>query len=89
MKGQSKRRDGLDVTDGEVTIPDNGGTRSGQDRRRIEENAFQGEEKRSGTDRRTGNDRRSGLTRRQTPDRRNKNGYWNGSRIERRDAFRK
>jgi len=79
----------LDVTDEEVSIPDNGGTRSGQDRREIEKKAFHGDEKRSGSDRRAGRDRRSGPTRRQTPDRRNKDGYWDGSRIERRDAFRK
>jgi hypothetical protein len=51
--------------------------------------AFQGEEKRSGAERRQTEDRRSGLTRRQTPDRRNIDPYWDGSRIERRDAFRK
>lgn len=78
----------LDVTDGDVIIPDNGGSRSGQDRRKIKK-AFQGENKRSGKDRRKGDDRRSGLTRRQTPDRRNQDAYWDGSRIERRDAFRK
>jgi hypothetical protein len=36
-----------------------------------------------------GSDRRSGLTRRNTPDRRSTNLYWDGSRIERRDAYRK
>jgi hypothetical protein len=79
----------LDVTEEDVIVPDNGGTRSGQDRRNIEKKAFHGDDKRSGKDRRTGSDRRNGLTRRQTPDRRNQNGYWDGSRIERRDAFRK
>jgi hypothetical protein len=78
----------LDVPDEEVQIADNGGTRSGQDRRK-QIIAFQGEEKRSGKDRREGSDRRSGLTRRQTQDRRNQDMYWEGSRIERRDAFRK
>jgi len=78
----------LDVPDEEVLITDNGGTRSGQDRRK-HIIAFQGEEKRSGKDRREGSDRRSGLTRRQSPDRRNQDMYWDGSRIERRDAFRK
>ena len=78
----------LGETENEVMIPDNGGTRSGEDRRKIAQ-PFQGDEKRSGNDRRTGGDRRSGLTRRQTPDRRNQNTYWDGSRIERRDALRK
>ena len=78
----------MDVPDEEVKITDNGGTRSGQDRRK-NINAFQGEEKRSGKDRREGSDRRSGSTRRQTPDRRNQDMYWDGNRIERRDAFRK
>lgn len=89
MRMASRRGEmNLDATDGDANIPDNGGTRSGQDRRKIE-NALQGENKRSGKDRRKGSDRRSGLTRRQTPDRRSQNGYWDGSRIERRDAFRK
>ena len=78
----------LDVTENEVMIPDNGGARSGEDRRKITK-PFDGEEKRSGKDRRKGEDRRSGLTRRQTPDRRNQDNYWNGSRIERRDALRR
>jgi hypothetical protein len=79
----------LDVTEEEVRIPDNGGTRSGQERRQIQKKAFQGGEKRSGKDRRGGSDRRSGSSRRQTPDRRNQDGSWDGCRIERRDAFRK
>ena len=77
----------MDVVDDAVTIEDNGGSRSGQDRRQ-NKIVFQGKEKRSGEERRQKGDRRSGLTRRQTPDRRNTNPYWDGSRIERRDAFR-
>lgn len=69
-------------------IHDNGGTRSGLERRQKSED-FKGEERRSGKERRRGFDRRSGLTRRSTADRRNTNLYWDGSRIERRDAFRK
>lgn len=69
-------------------ILDNGGARSGKERRHNTE-GFSGGEKRSGKDRRRDFDRRSGLTRRNTPDRRNTNLYWDGSRIERRDAFRK
>lgn len=78
----------LDETENEVIIPDNGGTRTGQDRRKNAK-PFQGEDKRSGKDRREGRDRRTGLTRRQKPDRRNQDTYWDGSRIERRDALRK
>ena len=69
-------------------IHDNGGSRSGLERRQNTQD-YKGEEKRSGKERRTGIDRRSGLTRRNTPDRRSPNLYWDGSRIERRDAFRK
>jgi hypothetical protein len=78
----------LDVVDDAVTIKDNGGTRSGRDRRQ-NKIVFKGEEKRFGEERRQQEDRRKGLTRRQTPDRRNINPCWDGSRIERRDAFRK
>ena len=77
----------MDVKDAEVTIHDNGGTRSGQERRKSKKK-YHGLEKRSGEDRRKIPDRRSGLTRRQSPDRRIKNPYWDGSRIERRDAYR-
>jgi len=78
----------LDVTEEDGIIHDNGGARSGKDRRQHSE-TFSGEEKRSSKDRRRGSDRRTGLTRRKTPDRRDTNLYWDGSRIERRDAFRK
>ena len=69
-------------------IHDNGGARSGKERRHSTEK-FSGGEKRSGKDRRRDFDRRNGLTRRDTPDRLNTDSYWDGSRIERRDAFRK
>lgn len=69
-------------------VLDNGGTRSGIDRRQQNSN-HPGEERRSGRDRRRGFDRRSGLARRKNTDRRYSNNYWDGSRIERRDAFRK
>lgn len=78
----------MDQMDEEVTIHDNGGARSGNDRRQNQE-TFQGEERRLGEDRRHQDDRRSGLTRRQKPDRRNTTPSWDGNRIERRDAFRK
>ena len=78
----------MNVADDAVAIHDNGGARSGKDRRQ-NTSAFQGEERRFGQDRRQNGDRRSGLTRRKEPDRRNINPDWDGSRIERRDAFRK
>ena len=78
----------MDVTDAEVTIHDNGGTRSGHDRRKNSKK-HHGSERRSGEDRRKIPDRRGGLTQEQRLDRRNENPYWNGSRIERRDALRK
>ena len=78
----------MDVTEKDGIILDNGGTRSGKDRRQ-NPRTFQGEEQRSGQDRRQDEDRRKGLTRRKTPDRRNTNLYWDDRRIERRDAFRK
>lgn len=78
----------MDKTDEDVAIHDNGGSRSGKDRRQNQV-TFQGEERRFGEDRRHQDDRRSGLTRRQKVDRRNTTPSWDGSRIERRDAFRK
>ena len=70
-------------------IKDRGGTRSG-DERRIHIDTYNGAERRSGKDRRRGFDRRTGLPRRRQPDRREGNRfYWNGTAVERRDAFRK
>lgn len=71
-----------------IIIKDRGGTRIGTDRRKNKQ-PYDGVEKRSGLDRRKGFDRRSGLARRRTPDRRDSNGGWDGSCIERRDSFRK
>jgi len=71
----------------ETDIEDSGGTRSGIDRRQ-ENGSYKGTENRSGRDRRRGFDRRSGLARRRAPDRRNDKLDWDGSSIERRDAFR-
>lgn len=72
---------------GKVRIEDKGGTRSGNDRRQ-DHTSYGGIERRSGRDRRKGFDRRSGLARRRIPDRRSKDGSWDGSCIERRDIFR-
>ena len=70
----------------EVPIQDNGGTRSGNERR-LGRLSYQGPERRSGQDRRRGFDRRAGLDRRRSADRRR--GRWDGTSIERRDIFRK
>lgn len=78
----------MDVIEEDGIIHDNGGTRSGKDRRQ-NPRKFEGEEQRSGKERRREGDRRNGRTRRKTPDRRSINLYWDDSRIERRDAFRK
>jgi hypothetical protein len=72
----------------QIIIKDNGGTRTGIDRRKSNQ-PYKGSERRSGKDRRKGVDRRNGLSRRRTQDRRSKNGNWDGSVIERRDSFRK
>ena len=67
-------------------IHDNGGSRSGKDRRQNIA-PYEGPDNRSGKDRRKGGDRRSGRARRRVPDRRG-GGLWNVNLVERRDAFR-
>lgn len=74
-------------TDG-LEIQDQGGSRSGQERRRITE-PHGGDERRSGKDRRRGFDRRSGIERRRSSDRRNGRYFRDGEMVERRDAFRR
>jgi hypothetical protein len=69
-------------------VEDMGGTRSGQERRQKKEQ-LSGAERRSGRDRRRGFDRRSDIERRRSDDRRDRQAFWNGGPIERRDAFRK
>lgn len=76
----------MDEAQENSVIHDNGGSRSGKDRR-LNLGLYQGENQRSGSDRRCGVDRRSGQIRRKTPDRRSSM-YWNGNWVERRDAFR-
>ena len=77
----------MNETQEDSNIHDNGGSRSGNERRQNLE-PFLGEDQRSGSDRRNGLDRRSGRARRKTPDRRDAQ-HWDGSLVERRDAFRK
>lgn len=75
-------------SESEFQIKDNGGTRSGVDRRRSAAD-FDGDDRRSGRDRRRGFDRRSGIDRRRATDRRSRRFFWEGDLIERRDAFRR
>lgn len=70
------------------TAHDNGGTRTGMERRQ-QPVTFEGNDRRSGRDRRRGFDRRAGIDRRRTEDRRIGRFFWEGESVERRDAFRK
>lgn len=89
MVKEDLKREAVTSEQTAVEIVDNGGTRCGPDRRR-EGESFDGEERRTGKDRRRGYDRRTGLPRRRMQDRRNDNRfYWNGTAVERRDAFRR
>ena len=69
-------------------IEDQGGSRSGRDRRQGLKPSG-GNESRTGRDRRRGFDRRSGIERRRSSDRRNGRYFWDGESVERRDVFRK
>jgi hypothetical protein len=69
-------------------IKDNGGTRSGIDRRQAP-GEYDSSERRSGRDRRRGFDRRARTDRRRTSDRRLGDHFWDGEIIERRESFRK
>jgi hypothetical protein len=69
-------------------IKDNGGTRSGIDRRQAP-GEYDSSERRSGRDRRRGFDRRARTDRRRTTDRRLGENFWDGEIIERRESFRK
>ncbi|RPI02479.1 MAG: hypothetical protein EHM71_15290 [Zetaproteobacteria bacterium] len=71
-----------------VVIRDNGGTRSGVDRRQ-KDVEIEGAERRSGRERRQTSDRRAGIDRRRNEDRRSERFFWDGRKVERRDAFRK
>ena len=89
MVDQDRNRESAKSEQAKDEILDNGGTRSGGDRRQLSE-TWTGSERRSGRDRRRGYDRRTGLPRRRTPERRSENRYyWNGTAVERRDAYRK
>jgi len=81
-------REAEDVDSAEIQIKDNGGTRSGMERRQ-KVAAFQGADRRSGRERRRGFDRRTGIDRRRSTDRRSRRFFWDGGFIERRDALRR
>jgi hypothetical protein len=67
---------------------DQGGMRSGRERRKASE-SYEGSERRSGRDRRRGFDRRSGIERRRSSGRRNGRYFRDGELVERRDVFRR
>ena len=71
-----------------IRIKDNGGARSGIDRRQTP-SEDDSSERRSGQDRREGFDRRAGIDRRRTNDRRLSGNFWDGEIIERRESLRK
>jgi hypothetical protein len=69
-------------------IQDQGGSRSGRDRRQSSQ-PFDGSERRSDRDRRRGFDRRGGIERRRSSERRNGRYFRDGELVERRDVFRR
>ena len=69
-------------------LKDQGGSRSGTERRKGPE-PFEGSERRSGRDRRRGFDRRSGIERRRSSGRRSERYFRDGELVERRDVFRR
>jgi len=71
-----------------IRIRDNGGARSGIDRRQTPGES-DSSERRSGRDRREDFDRRAGIDRRRTNDRRLSHSFWEGEIIERRESLRK
>ena len=88
MAGSDKRFGSQKLSSDEQEIPDQGGARSGKDRRQNEA-PFEGNERRTGRDRRRGFDRRSGIERRRSTDRRDGRYFRDGELVERRDAFRR
>ena len=84
-------KDGAEATQPElefIRIKDNGGARSGIDRRQTPGES-DNSERRSGQDRREGFDRRTGTDRRRTNDRRLSHNFWDSEIIERRESLRK
>jgi hypothetical protein len=77
----------MNNADRELKMTDNGGTRSGTDRRKFQDTAYI-PEKRSGRDRRKGFDRRSPIERRRGSERRVSLNHREPYPVERREVFR-
>jgi hypothetical protein len=77
-----------EAQDDELQIKDNGGMRTGGERRQTTE-AAEGTDRRTGRDRRRGFDRRSGIDRRRATDRRSRRLFRDGEVVERRAALRR
>lgn len=88
MAGPDKQLRSQSLSSEDQEIPDQGGSRSGNDRRQNPE-PFEGGERRTGRDRRRGSDRRSGIERRRSSDRREGRYFRDGELVERRDVFRR
>jgi hypothetical protein len=82
------RPEGGEATDAKLELEDNGGMRTGNERRQTAD-PFEGSERRTGRDRRRGFDRRSGIDRRWAADRRSRRLFRDGESVERRDALRR
>jgi hypothetical protein len=82
MAGPDKQLRSQRLSSEDQEIPDQGGSRSGNDRRQNPE-PFEGSERRTGRDRRRGFDRRSGIERREG------RYFRDGELVERRDVFRR
>lgn len=88
IKAFGKGTEAKTPTPDQQQIEDQGGTRSGRERRKNSE-PFEGSEQRTGRDRRRGFDRRSGIERRRCNERRNGRYFWDEESVERRDVFRR
>jgi len=88
MAGPDKQLRSKRPSSEDQEISDQGGARSGKDRRRNPE-PFAGSERRTGRDRRRGFDRRSGIERRRSSDRREGRYFRDVELVERRDVFRR
>ncbi len=88
MTGRDKQPESFTPLSDPPQIQDQGGGRSGRERRQNSE-PIDGSERRSGRDRRRGFDRRGGIERRRSNDRRNSRFFRDGELVERRDVFRR
>lgn len=88
MAGIDKRTESHPSLSEHQQFEDQGGSRSGRDRREGPE-PFEGNDRRSGRDRRHGIDRRGGIERRRSNGRRSERYFRDGELVERRDIFRR